>query len=102
MTKAHLLKREICEFYGIQIKDLTGTSRKAHKVEARHIAMSILLRHTKLGCVRVGKMFNRDHSTVLYAYDKIKDEISYNERLRKKFNYFEEFFLKNEITTIAA
>ena len=37
--------------------------------------------------VKIGLEFgNRDHSTVLYAYDKINKEIKENETLKKEIN----------------
>ncbi len=57
---------ENIEIY-IDEHDLKSSSRKREKVYARYYLMVILQRHFKLSSLRIGSMFNRDHSSVLHG-----------------------------------
>jgi hypothetical protein len=54
--------------YGLTYDDLIGSRRLKPLVIARQEAMHILVRaRPDLGLTRVGRLFNRDHSTVWHA-----------------------------------
>jgi len=66
-------------------KDLTGKSRKAELVKARHIAMYLLREELGTQLVKVGDLFGgRDHTTVMHAVEKIKQEVDDNQEVRNK------------------
>ena len=68
---------------GFRVKDLLGDSRKAPLVKARHIAMYLLRKDLELPLMKIGEMFsNRDHTTVMYATDKIERFFTTNQELR--------------------
>lgn len=69
--------------YGIRLADLTGRSRKDRDAQARQTAM--YLAHTLLGGegqrVRygqehLGRLFNRDHSTVHHAIRAVEQRLA--------------------------
>lgn len=53
--------------------DLYGERRWKRLVIPRQVAMFLIYRHTKHATPGIGKIFNRDHSTVVYAVHKIHD-----------------------------
>jgi chromosomal replication initiator protein len=58
--------------YGLSVDDLSGNSRVAHIATARQVAMYICRDQTNLSLPKIGQLFgNRDHTTVMYAVDKI-------------------------------
>lgn len=61
---------EAAEFYGIGVDEVLGRGRDPRTVEARHAAMW-LLRARGLTFTAIARIFDRDHSTVLYACEKI-------------------------------
>jgi len=66
-------------------KDLTGKSRKADLVKARHIAMYLLREELGTQLTKVGELFGgRDHTTVMHAVEKIKREVDINQETRNK------------------
>ena len=71
MTKSEeRLLRIICEEYGLTFGDLTGRRRTQSISEARFIAMYILrLRGQTLQ--RIGELFNRSHSTVIFGLQTV-------------------------------
>lgn len=61
---------------GLQDGDLKSDSRKQKQVIPRQVAMYIIYHHTSLATPAVGRLFGgRDHSTVVYAKNKIRDLI---------------------------
>ena len=57
---------------GFSIEALKSKSRKRSLVDARHIAIYLTRFNTTLSVIAIGRIFNRDHSTVLNslnAYD---------------------------------
>lgn len=55
---------------GVPVKDIMGTSRLKDIVAARQSAMW-LSRSQGISFARVGRFFNRDHTTILHACNKI-------------------------------
>ena len=58
---------EICKFYSLTTEDVTGKSRKREIVKARFIAIYIIRTETDFKLSAIGKIFNRDHSTILHS-----------------------------------
>ena len=65
----------ICEVHGIDKESLLGESRKGTYVTARAAAIYILRTHTKLTAVSIGKMFNRDHASVLHHFNSVSSKV---------------------------
>lgn len=74
----------VAGYFGISPKAITGKSRERNTTQARHIAMYILREYGNLKLDEIGKLFgNRDHSTVLYSYNKISEEMNVDKQLEK-------------------
>ena len=53
----------------------------------RQIAMYLCREMTELSFPKIGEYFGgRDHTTVLHAYEKIRDEIKFNDETRQIVN----------------
>ncbi len=71
---AALIIAQTAAFFGVSLEDLTGPSRGRHLVLARQIAMYLCRELTPMSLPKIGAEFgNRDHTTVMYANNKIKD-----------------------------
>jgi len=70
----------VANYFGLSVDDLICKSRVGALVEARSIAMFLARRMTDLSYPDIGKMFNRDHTTVLAACKKI--EVQYSDSSR--------------------
>lgn len=55
----------------VTLADLTGPSRRQRIVDVRQLVMFRLGRETGLSTTQIGKLLNRDHSTVVYAIHKL-------------------------------
>jgi chromosomal replication initiator protein len=60
------------QYYDYKTDELTGKSRKAPLVAARHMAMYLLYTELDVPYEQIGQMFGgRDHTTVMHAVEKI-------------------------------
>jgi chromosomal replication initiation ATPase DnaA len=87
MKKKALLKISyinlICRQYGYSPEALKGQSRKRDLVFARHLAMYLMRKRTKMTLLEIGKTFDRDHTSVLHAITMIENYLHTNS-LNKK------------------
>jgi chromosomal replication initiator protein len=66
----------VARFYGIKIDDLKGKSRHKQIVAPRHIAMYLLREDGHLSTPEVGRLLNRDHTTVLHGIKQVASDIA--------------------------
>lgn len=67
------IQEEVSTFYGVSLKELKGSKRVQHIVHARQVAMFLAREMTDNSLPKIGREFgNRDHTTVMHAYNKIK------------------------------
>lgn len=70
------------DYFGFDVEEITGASRKRPLVIARQIAMYVMRTTTSLSLIEIGKTFGkRDHSTVIYAVDKITKHMKSDQRI---------------------
>jgi chromosomal replication initiator protein len=69
---ANLIISQVCKFYSVDETLLRGTLKNKGTAEARQVAMYLIRQLTKLSLPDIGKEFDRDHSTVLYAIRKVE------------------------------
>jgi chromosomal replication initiator protein len=73
-----MIMRVVCGLFHIKRVDLVSARRTASIIYPRHIAIYLCRMHTKRSTPEIGVKFNRDHSTVIHACDKITMEIGFN------------------------
>ena len=84
-TSPQVILKSVADFYNISLADLVKRSRKKEIVKPRQIAMFLLREETKLSFPEIGqKLGGRDHSTVIHACEKIKNEVSIDEPLKQE------------------
>ena len=70
-----LIISQVCKFYGIDEIILRSTLRNKGVTEPRQIAMYLVRNLTNLSLPEIGHEFSRDHTTVLYAIQKVDAEL---------------------------
>lgn len=65
--------------YNISVDDILGDRRQKETVLPRHIIMYKLRKELELSFPRIGKIFNRDHTTIIHAFNKIERMLSTDE-----------------------
>ncbi|MDD3238452.1 MAG: chromosomal replication initiator protein DnaA [Candidatus Gastranaerophilales bacterium] len=71
----------VAEYYNVSVEDLKGTSRFAKIASARQVAIYAAREITGESFPYIGEKFGKKHTTILYSYEKIKEEISKNSEL---------------------
>jgi len=67
--------RTVADHFGVPVKDLMGKRRSKSIAHPRQICMFLARRLTSHSLEEIGGYFGgRDHTTVMYAYDKIRRE----------------------------
>ena len=73
----------VSKYYNLEAGMLKGKMKKKNVTDARSIAMYLSRIMTEESLERIGLEFGgRDHSTVLYSYDKINKELKNNLKLQ--------------------
>jgi chromosomal replication initiator protein len=67
-----LILQETAEHFGLAREDLVGKSRSRPLTTARHVAMYLARECTGLSLIKIGEMFDRDHTTVMHGIKKIE------------------------------
>jgi len=82
ITPDFILER-IKNYFDISIEDLKKEKRNKNLVLPRQVAMYLIRELTELSLPEIGNFFgSKHHTTILYAYKKIKEEIKRNEKLK--------------------
>jgi len=76
----------VSRYYSIPISALEGRWRKREVVLARQMVMFLLRTYTSMSLKDVGETFNRDHTTVIYSVDTVKDICDTDEKVRRDRN----------------
>lgn len=72
---------EVAAYYNVSPKDIKGTSRSAKIAEARQVAIYLCRELTHNSFPVIGEFFDKKHTTILYSYDKVKEEKETNNSL---------------------
>ncbi|MGX7112654.1 chromosomal replication initiator protein DnaA [Gemella cuniculi] len=59
------------DFYRIKVDDMLSSNRKKEVVQARNIAIYLCRELTNLSFPAIGEHFNKDHTSILYSFNKI-------------------------------
>jgi chromosomal replication initiator protein len=78
--------RIVCDVYRVTPKLLLGRERWQPLVEARQIAM-VIVRNRGMTYQRTGKMFDRDHGTIIHACRNIANRIETDRHAKARWEY---------------
>lgn len=75
-----ILVERVAERMGYRFDDLVGEARERNITEARHVAMALVREQTDLSYPAIGKLFNRDHTTVMSGVQRINELLATGDR----------------------
>jgi chromosomal replication initiator protein len=82
-----LITDMVAKEFNLKVSDLKAKKRTASIVYPRQIAMYLARELTDFSLPEIGRFFGgKDHTTVIYGYDKIKDRLVTDEKLRNLVN----------------
>ncbi len=78
-------------FYDISEKDILSSSRKKELVRARQMIIYILRKDLGYSypCI-AKKLGGKDHTTIIYSFNKIEKEMKNNNNMQENFSYIKE------------
>lgn len=80
------LKNRICMVYDIAFRDLKSKDVNRFKAEARHVFFFVIKKTTNMSLEQIGKILNRDHSSVIYGIKKVNNYLDINDKdFNKRF-----------------
>ncbi len=83
-----------CGYFRVTKAELLGKSKKAELVKARQICAYLMCDMLSLPLQVLGKAMDRDHTTIMYARDKMKKQASLNDRTAKEIDDIRNIVLK--------
>jgi chromosomal replication initiator protein len=79
-----LVLTAVCRYFGVTADDMAGASRKRTVAYPRQMAMYLARTETDASLPLIGeKLGNRDHTTILYGYEKIAAMIEVDPTVRR-------------------
>ena len=80
----------IAEHAHIDKDQITQKTRKREFVLARQIIYAILRKHYNLSLMQIGRMLDKDHSTVIHSLEMHECDYGTDRLYKKTFDYVEE------------
>ncbi|HCB99905.1 MAG TPA: chromosomal replication initiator protein DnaA [Ruminococcaceae bacterium] len=82
ITVDHIIE-EVSRTFGVAIEDIKGKMRSGNTSIARQVSMYIIREITQMSTSSIGEKFNgRDHSTVVYAIQKVEEDMKHKPHLK--------------------
>jgi chromosomal replication initiator protein len=86
----------VCDFYDVGLDDMINQCRRKEVVKPRQIAMFLLREELRSSYPAIGaKLGNRDHTTVMYACEKITNELNEDLSLQEELRLIKERLYAN-------
>lgn len=82
--KIKIIKTLVSEYFEISVDKLLSKTRKSEIVKARNYCMLILRYELGLTFNEIGKVLNKECSTLIRNYQTITNEISINKRCQEE------------------
>lgn len=73
---------EVSRTFGVSKEDIFSKRKTQEIVYARQVSMYIIREISQMKYKEIGRLFGKDHSTVLYTIDKVKKNLEQNEQQR--------------------
>ena len=77
--------RAVCQIYNITPDDIYSKNRTQHILYARHTFNHICRRTLRMSLESIGRIINRDHSTIIHSVRQTNDLIEYDRQFSKTY-----------------
>ncbi len=75
------IQKAVADYYSLSVSDIRGLRRSREIANPRQIAMFLCRELTEMSLTQIGDSFNRDHSTVMHACEKVSSDSSLSSTL---------------------
>ena len=83
------IRMGICKFFDIPDQVLLSHTKKDNAAYPRHILYYFAVTKTSHSTPNIGKLLNRDHTSIVYGCNKIKEQLKSDPELREKLKKLE-------------
>lgn len=73
----------VCKYFDVSQSDLKSSARNQKISHSRQIAIYLTREITQMSFVNIAGFFNKKHPTILFSYEKIKEEIKTDKNLNQ-------------------
>lgn len=80
----HSVLSSVAHAFQVSVEELSSSVRKKEFAFARHVAMYVLKEKKNVNVMKVAELFDRDHSSVVYAVARIKKQIESDMDMKNK------------------
>ena len=92
-TSMETIRQIVCEYYGVDFKEITGKCRQQEIVKPRQVLMYLLKHELGMTFPTIGREIGgRDHTTAMHAVDKIEKEMKKSPELLDELQRIKELF----------
>ena len=77
---------QVSKKYGVSIDEIKGRKRTKEIALSRHISIYLMRRLTDMSTPAIGKIMDRDHTTVMSSIDAVENEMKVNSLLELEIN----------------
>lgn len=79
----HSITKIVCRHFDVSESDMKSPARNQKISHSRQIAVYLTRELTQMSFVSIAEFFNKKHPTILFSYEKIKEEIKTNNDLNE-------------------
>jgi chromosomal replication initiator protein len=79
-----MVQTHVCRAFGVERTDLLSARRSRHIAIPRQIAYWVAREATTKTVNQIARAFNRDHSTIMYGWDRAMDIMQRNPEIAEK------------------
>lgn len=72
----------VCDYFGVSVEDLKSPARNQKVSGARQIAVYLVRDMLQMSFVSIADFYNKKHPTILFSYEKIKEEMKTDKKLK--------------------
>ena len=72
---------KVSQKYCISKEDIYSKKRSSDIALARHVCVYLLRKLSDMPYKQIGRLFSKDHSTIMHSFSTIEDEIQHNTQL---------------------
>ena len=91
---AEKIVKTVADYFNIKPEEISGRCRKKKVVKPRQLAVYLLRNEISLSYPEIGETLGgRDHSTAIYAYEKVKKELASSDVMADQVKFIREKFV---------
>lgn len=89
--RANIILQTVAHFYSCSTQAILSRCRTSDLVWARQVAMYLTRTRTRLSLPKIGKIYRRDHGTVLHSYRAVESRMSIDDKAARDVGALVEF-----------